>query len=123
LRVKLAAAHGTKVEVSKRERLKRQTEVDPIPPLFVCVLPDGPLEFGGSSWLTSRKSTLSDAIAPIAKKKTATPAGIAGQVSLIVPMRARVMTVLQTMWGHGGGRPNTHSSLLHQRIPAPVIKL
>jgi hypothetical protein len=32
---------------------------DPIPALFVCMLPDGPLEFGGGSWLTSRKSTRS----------------------------------------------------------------
>jgi hypothetical protein len=30
-----------------------------IPALFVCVLPDGPLEFGCGSWLTSRKSTRS----------------------------------------------------------------
>jgi len=46
-----------KLEVSKRERLERQTVIDLIPALFVCVLPDGPLEFGGGSWLTSRKST------------------------------------------------------------------
>jgi hypothetical protein len=44
--VKLAAAHGIKLEVSKRERLERQTVIDPIPALFVCVPPDEPLEFG-----------------------------------------------------------------------------
>jgi hypothetical protein len=38
---------------------ERQTVIDPIPALFVCVLPDGPLEFGTGSWLTSRKSTRS----------------------------------------------------------------
>jgi hypothetical protein len=79
LRVKLAAARGTTLEVSKRERPKRQTVIDLIPPLFVCVLPDGPVQFGCGSWLTSRKSTLSDAVAPSAKKKTATPAGLQGK--------------------------------------------
>lgn len=44
LRVEPAAAHGIKLEVSKRERLERQTVIDPA--LFVCVLPEGPLEFG-----------------------------------------------------------------------------
>jgi hypothetical protein len=72
LRIKLAAGHGTKLGVSKRERLKRQIVVDPITPLFVGVLPDGPLEFGCGSWLTSRKSTLSGAVAPTAKKATPT---------------------------------------------------
>jgi hypothetical protein len=47
------------LEVSKLECLERQTVIDPIPALFVCVLPDGPLVFGGGSWLTSRKSTRS----------------------------------------------------------------
>jgi len=37
--------------------------------LFVCVLPDWSLEFGCGSWLTSRKSTRSDAVAPIKKRK------------------------------------------------------
>jgi hypothetical protein len=46
------SAHGIKLEVSKRERLERQTVIDPIPVLFVCVLPDEPLEFGCGSWLT-----------------------------------------------------------------------
>src|ERR1700758_494239 len=41
-RVKLAAARRTKLGVSKRERLERQTIIDPIPPLFPCVLPGGP---------------------------------------------------------------------------------
>jgi len=41
LRVELAAAHGIKLEVSKRERLERQTVIDPIARLFVCELPDG----------------------------------------------------------------------------------
>jgi hypothetical protein len=54
--VELAAAHGIKLEASKRERLERKTLLDPIPALFVCVLPDGLLEFGGGSWLTSRKN-------------------------------------------------------------------
>ena len=48
LRVELAVAHGMKLGVSKRERLEQQTVADPIPALFVCVLPDGPLKFGGS---------------------------------------------------------------------------
>ena len=48
-----AAAHGIELEVSKRERLKRQTVIDPIPALFVCALLDGPLELGCGSWLTS----------------------------------------------------------------------
>jgi len=39
LRVELAAAHGIKLRVSE---LERQTVIDPIPALFVCVLPDGP---------------------------------------------------------------------------------
>jgi hypothetical protein len=55
--VEQAAAHGIELEVSKRERLKRQTVIDPIPALFVCALLDGPLELGCGSWLTSRKST------------------------------------------------------------------
>jgi len=46
--VELAVAHGMKLGVSKRERLEQQTVADPIPALFVCVLPDGPLKFGGS---------------------------------------------------------------------------
>jgi hypothetical protein len=33
--VELAAAHGIKLEASKRERLERQTVIDPIPALFV----------------------------------------------------------------------------------------
>ncbi len=45
LRVGLAATHGIKLEVSKRERLERQAVIDPVPALFVCVLPDGSLEF------------------------------------------------------------------------------
>jgi len=57
LRVELAAAHGIELEVSKLEQLERQTVIDPIPELFVYVLPDGPLEFGSGSWLASRKST------------------------------------------------------------------
>ena len=70
-RVELAASHGIKLEVSKRERLERQTVIDPIPALFVCVLPDGPLQFGCGTWLTSRKSTRSDAVVPTAKKGNA----------------------------------------------------
>ena len=46
LRVEMITAHGIKLQVSKRERLERQTIIDPIPALFVCVLPDGLLEFG-----------------------------------------------------------------------------
>jgi len=38
LRVEPAAAHGIKLEASKRERFERQTVIDPIPALFVCVL-------------------------------------------------------------------------------------
>jgi hypothetical protein len=57
--VEPAAAYGIKLEVSKRERLEPQTVVDPVPALFVCVLPEGQLEFGSGSWLTSRKSTRS----------------------------------------------------------------
>jgi hypothetical protein len=34
----MAAAHGIKLEVSKRERLERQTVIDPIPALFVWLL-------------------------------------------------------------------------------------
>src|SRR5258708_5207856 len=58
LRVEVAASHGIKLEVSKRERLERQTVIDPTLALFVCELPDGPLEFG-CRWLKSRKSTRS----------------------------------------------------------------
>jgi hypothetical protein len=54
--MELAAAHGIKLEASKRERLERETVIDPIPALFVCVLPDGPVECGCGSWLTSRKN-------------------------------------------------------------------
>jgi hypothetical protein len=67
------------LEVSKRERLKRQTVIDPIPALFVCVLPDGPLEFGGGSWLTSRKTTLSDAVVPTAKGNAHRLSGLLGK--------------------------------------------
>jgi hypothetical protein len=38
--IERAAAHGIKLKVSKRGRLERQTVIDPIPALFVCVLPD-----------------------------------------------------------------------------------
>jgi hypothetical protein len=48
-----------------------RTVIDPIPALFVCVLPDGPLQFGCGTWLTSRKSTRSDAVVPTAKKGNA----------------------------------------------------
>jgi len=53
-------ANGIKLRVSKLERLERHTVIDPIPALFVCVLPDGYFKVGcGSSWLDRRKSTLS----------------------------------------------------------------
>src|SRR5690349_8048350 len=54
--VVLAASPGIRLQVSKRGRLEGQTVIDLIPVLCVCALPDGPLEFGGGSWLTSRKS-------------------------------------------------------------------
>jgi hypothetical protein len=44
LRVELAAARGIELEVSKRERLERQTIIDPIPALFVWLL-TGPLNW------------------------------------------------------------------------------
>jgi hypothetical protein len=44
------------LEVSRLEWLERQSVIDPIPAFFVPGPPDGPLEFGGGSWLTSRKS-------------------------------------------------------------------
>ena len=38
--IERAAAHGIKSKLNKREWLERQTVIDPIPALFVCVLPD-----------------------------------------------------------------------------------
>src|ERR1700680_165003 len=75
----------------------------PIPALFV-VLPDGSLKFGCCSWLTSRKSTLSDAVVPTAKK--ATPVGITGQVSLIVCAYTCDDGSTNNL-GQAGGRPNS----------------
>jgi hypothetical protein len=46
--VELAAAHGIKLQVSKRERLERQTVIDPIPALFVCCCPTGPLNLAAA---------------------------------------------------------------------------
>ena len=102
----MAAAQGIKLEVSERERLERQTIIDLIPALFVCVLPDGPLEFGGGSWLTSRKSTLSDAVVPTAKRQRPPPVGITGQVSLIAWAYACDDRSTNNE-GQGGDRPNT----------------
>jgi hypothetical protein len=68
-----------KARSQQARTVKRQTVVDPIPPLFVCALPDGPLEFGCGSWLTSRKSTLSDAVAPIAKGNANRLPGLQGK--------------------------------------------
>jgi hypothetical protein len=46
--------HARRLEVSKRERLERQIVIDPIPTLFVCALPHGPLEVGCGSWPKER---------------------------------------------------------------------
>ena len=35
--IERAAAHGIKSKLNKREWLERQTVIDPIPALFVCV--------------------------------------------------------------------------------------
>jgi hypothetical protein len=78
LRVELAAAHRIKLKVSKRERLERQTVDDPIPASFVCVLPDGPLEFDCGSWLTSGKTTLSDASRRLRKGSAKRLSGLLG---------------------------------------------
>jgi len=43
LAVELAAAHGIESGVGKRERLERQSRIDPIVALFVGVLRTGPL--------------------------------------------------------------------------------
>jgi hypothetical protein len=45
-----------KVRSQEARTARAVTVIDPIPALFVCVLPDGLLEFGGGSWLTSRKN-------------------------------------------------------------------
>ncbi len=37
----MAAAREIKLEVSKGEQLEQANVIDPIPALFVCVLPDG----------------------------------------------------------------------------------
>jgi hypothetical protein len=42
LRIELAAAHRIKLRASEPERLERETVIDPIPALFVCMLPDDP---------------------------------------------------------------------------------
>jgi hypothetical protein len=70
VRIELAATYGKKLKVSELERLERETAIDPMQALFVRVLPDGPVDFGGSSWLTSRKSTLSAAVVSDGKRAT-----------------------------------------------------
>jgi hypothetical protein len=47
--------------------------------LLVGVLPDGPLEFGGGSRLTSRKTTLSDAVVSTAKGNAHRLSGFLGK--------------------------------------------
>ena len=55
-------------------------ELTHIPPaLLVHALPDGLLEFGSGSWLTSQKSTRSDAVAPIAKREASRLSGLLGK--------------------------------------------
>jgi hypothetical protein len=41
-------AIARRLEVSKGERLERQIVIDPIPTLFVCALPHGPLKLGAA---------------------------------------------------------------------------
>ncbi len=105
--VELAASHGIWNKVgSQQARTGRANRNRPDSGIVRLAPWTGPLDLACGSWLTSRKSTRSDAVASIAKRERQPLVVITEHVSLIGQAYACDDRSTNNE-GQGGDRPNT----------------